>query len=225
MDENVVNHLDSEDYDVLMFYDYNSLDTDFDFELLEAYYEKNLIAWSMGVMVAAYLAPSLALPLGEGKRTAINGSLRPIDEEYGIHPKIYDLTIKGFNEKGRDRFIKSMFDAQTPPPNPLPQGTGERSLYNQQSELPPHPNPLTKEREIKEQLSELIALKELCVSTPLPNPLTQGAGERSLYNKVLISDNDKIIPTKSQVAFWGIEPNIKGGHCPFFQFSKWSELL
>ena len=225
MDENVVNHLDSEDYDVLMFYDYNSLDTDFDFELLEAYFEKNLIAWSMGVMVAAYLAPSLALPLGEGKRTAINGTLKPIDEEYGIHPKIYDLTIKGFNEKGRDRFIKSMFDAQTPPPNPLPQGAGERSLYNQQSELPPHPNPLTKEREIKEQLSELIALKELCVSTPPPNPLPQGAGERSLYNKVLISDNDKIIPTKSQVAFWGIEPNIKGGHCPFFQFSKWSELL
>ena len=202
MDENVVKHLDVEDYDVLMFYDYNNLDTDFDFELLNIYEEKNLIAWSMGVMVSAYLAPSLALPLGEGKRTAINGTLRPIDEEYGIHPKIYDLTIKGFNEKGRDRFIKSMFDAQTP-----------------------HPNSLSKEREIKEQLSELVALKEICASTPPPNPLPQGAGERSLYNKILISDNDKIIPTKSQIAFWGIEPNIKGGHCPFFQFRKWSELL
>ena len=37
MDENVVNHLNSEDYDVLMFYDYNSLDTDFD--LLNNYSE------------------------------------------------------------------------------------------------------------------------------------------------------------------------------------------
>ena len=36
---------------------------------------------------------------------------------------------------------------------------------------------------------------------------------------------DKIIPTKSQVAFWKVEPNLKGGHCPFFQFKKWSELL
>ena len=62
-------------------------------------------------------------------------------------------------------------------------------------------------------------------TTPPPNPLPQGAGERSLYNKVLISDNDKIIPTKSQVAFWGIVPNIKGGHCRFFQFRKWSDLL
>ena len=125
MDENVVNHLDSEDYDVLMFYDYNSLDTDFDFELLEAYYEKNLIAWSMGVMVATKILPltrhfvtpspargegmgfqtgnlstCVAPPArGEGIKVAINGTLRPIDKEYGIHPKIYDLTIKGFNEK------------------------------------------------------------------------------------------------------------------------------
>jgi hypothetical protein len=38
-------------------------------------------------------------------------------------------------------------------------------------------------------------------------------------------ENDKIIPTKSQVKFWGIEPNLKGGHCPFLQFEKWSELL
>ena len=34
MDDNVVKHLDVEDYDVLMFYDYNTLDTDFDFESL-----------------------------------------------------------------------------------------------------------------------------------------------------------------------------------------------
>ena len=37
MDENVVKHLDSEDYDVLMFFDYKTLDTDFD--LLNNYSE------------------------------------------------------------------------------------------------------------------------------------------------------------------------------------------
>ena len=69
------------------------------------------------------------------------------------------------------------------------------------------------QREISEQLSELIALKNY------------QADESFKYNKILISDNDKIIPTKSQVAFWGKEPNLKGGHCPFFNFTKWSELL
>ena len=202
MDENVVKHLDVEDYDVLMFYDYNTLDTDFDFESLNFYPEKNLIAWSMGVMIGNKLAPSLTLPLGEGTKTAINGTLKPIDEEFGIHPKIYDLTIKGFSEKGRDRFVKSMFDTQPPPAFQAP-------------------SPL--ERDIENQHSELIALKEICkLATSLTLPLGEG---KSLYNKILISDNDKIIPTKSQVAFWEIEPNLKGGHCPFFQFKKWSELL
>ena len=68
-------------------------------------------------------------------------------------------------------------------------------------------------RDIDEQHSELIALKNYQANAAFK------------YNKVLISDNDKIIPTKSQIAFWGIEPNLKGGHCPFFQIKKWSELL
>ena len=52
MDECVVNHLQAENYDVLMFYDYNRLETDFDFSVLNAYSKKYLIAWSMGVYVS-----------------------------------------------------------------------------------------------------------------------------------------------------------------------------
>ena len=63
MDENVVKHLDVEDYDVLMFYDYNTLDTDFDFNSLNFYHEKNLIAWSMGVMIDSIIS-TLIRPLG-----------------------------------------------------------------------------------------------------------------------------------------------------------------
>ena len=109
MDESIVKHLNPEDFDILMFYDYNNLKTDFDFNLLNNYSKKNLIAWSMGVMVATCFSPSLVLHLVDGTSTAINGTLKPIDPEFGIHPKIYDLTIKGFNEKGRKRFIDSMF--------------------------------------------------------------------------------------------------------------------
>lgn len=193
MDENVVKHLDCEDYDVLMFYDYNTLDTDFDFSLLNIYYEKNLIAWSMGVMVGGEYKTNL-LPLNQ--TIAINGTLKPINVEFGIHPKIYDLTIKGFNEKGRARFIKSMFNKE---------------------------QDINCSRDIENQKAELIALKEICKLIPTSTlPLGEG---KMLYNKILIGDNDKIIPTKSQVAFWGIEPNLESGHCPFFEFTKWSELL
>lgn len=182
MDEKVVTHLDCEDFDLLMFYDYNTLDTDFDFSLLNIYSEKNLIAWSMGVMIGSKYINKNTLT----QAIAINGTLKPIDTEYGIHPRIYDLTVKGFDENGRDKFISSMFE--------------EKRNINCS-------------RDIKNQHSELIALKNY------------QADSNFKYNKILISDNDKIIPTKSQTKFWGIEPNLKGGHCPFFSFTKWSELL
>ena len=35
MDESVVHHLDFSDYDVVMFYDYNNLETDFDFSSIK----------------------------------------------------------------------------------------------------------------------------------------------------------------------------------------------
>ena len=45
MDENIVRHLDYEDFDILMFCDYNTLDTDFDFTELTKYRNKYLIAF------------------------------------------------------------------------------------------------------------------------------------------------------------------------------------
>ena len=195
MDEGVVKHLDCENYDVVMFYDYNTVETDF---VLDKYKEKYLVAWSMGVMIATnFFTPSSALRApspagGEGynKATAINGTLKPIDSEYGIHPKIYDLTIKGFNS---EKFISNMFDTR--------------------EKLTPHPIPLLKERESKDQKSELIAIKNY------------SANEDFKYTRIIISDNDKIIPTKSQCKFWRQEANLHAGHCPFLGFKKWSELL
>lgn len=181
MDESVVYHLEYHNYDVVMFYDYNTLETDFNFESLIEYKNKYLIAWSMGVMVATLFN------LEYTSATAINGTLKPIDNEFGIPQRIYDLTIKGFNEKGAQRFIKSMF--------------------NENIELPQI------SRDIENQKSELSALKNYT------------ANSNFKYSRIILSDNDKIIPTKNQVAFWGIEPNISSGHCPFMLFKKWKELL
>jgi len=180
MDEAVVKHLEAEDYDVLMFYDYNSLDTNFDFNILDNYDKKNLIAWSMGVMTASLFS------INYNSKTAINGTLEPIDIEHGINPKIYDLTINGFNKSSCEKFIQNMFNTKIE---------------------------LAISREFEEQKSELSALKKYTA-----NKIFQ-------YNKVFISNNDKIIPTKNQVAFWETEPNLDEGHCPFFSFKKWSELL
>lgn len=184
MDECIVRHLNTEDYDVLMFYDYNTLDTKFSID--KNYSECNIISWSMGVMIASIISSKISLD-NIKSNVAINGTLKPIDAKYGIHPKIYDLTINSFNQECRNKFIENMFEKKDV----------EISIN----------------RTIENQKSELIALK------------TYTGDLNFKPNKILISDNDKIIPTKNQAEFWGIKPNLKSGHCPFFNLTKWSELL
>lgn len=181
MDECVVKHLSAEDYDVLMFYDYNTLETDFDFIILNNYSKKYLIAWSMGVMTAT------VFDIDCTSKTAVNGTLKPIDDKFGIPKRIYDLTLKGFSPKGAERFIKSMYNSITEYTYP------QRGFENQKTEL---------------------------------EALTHYNGNQDFkYDRIILSSDDKIIPTKNQVEFWGIEPNIQSGHAPFNLFTKWSELL
>ena len=161
MDEFVVNHLQAEEYDVLMFYDYNSLTIDFDLKTLGRYSEKYLVAWSMGVMIATLFNIDYV------SKTAINGTLKPIDDNYGIPKRIYNLTLRGFSPKGAEKFIKNMFDNEK-----------EASL-------------LQIYRDFDGQKSELDALTHY------------QAKEDFKYDRVIISSEDKIIPTKNQTAFWG----------------------
>lgn len=181
MDENVVKHLDTEDFDVLMFYDYNTLKTDFNFSSLNIYPQKYLVAWSMGVMTATLFN------IDYTSKTAINGTLKPIDDNYGIPKRIYDLTLRGFSPRGAEKFIKNMFI--------------------EECELP------TSHRDFENQKSELEALTHY------------QANQDFKYDRIILSSEDKIIPTKNQMAFWNIEPNIISGHAPFYHFKKWSELL
>ena len=183
MDENAVSDMAFGDFDVVMFYDYNNLETDFKFDELNSYTKKYLIAWSMGVMIATNFKSKLE-PLNGA--TAINGTLKPIDSEYGINPRIYDLTIRGFNESGREKFLRNMFDSETK----------ELPIIN---------------RKLENQKSELSAIKNYSANFDFR------------YNKVFISNNDKIIPTKNQCKYWNIEPNLKGGHS--VKFNNWSELV
>ena len=176
MDESIVKHLEFGCYDVIMFYDYNDLNIDLN--IISGYDTKYLTAWSMGVMIASKFNIEYA------SKTAINGTLKPIDDKYGIPPKIYDLTIKRLDV---NKFMKQMFE---------------------QDENIPEIN-----RNYENQRKELEAIK------------TYSANLDFKYNKVIISSNDKIIPTSAQVRFWNITPNIEAGHCPFYHYKTWGELL
>jgi len=101
MDDYIVSGLSCDDYDVIVFYDYNNLDIDVD---LHTYKEKHIVAWSMGVMISGMF------DFGDiCSATAICGTPKAIDDNYGIPEKIYNLTVKGFSELSAGKFMKRMF--------------------------------------------------------------------------------------------------------------------
>ena len=70
---------------------------------VEGHESVRVVAWSMGVWAASVLLSRWNIPVS--CRVAINGTERPVDEHYGIHPKIYLLTGRGMTEQGRDKFF------------------------------------------------------------------------------------------------------------------------
>lgn len=113
MDENVLNVLKKPlDTNILMFYDYQNLDINNNiFDECLKYKNKYLISWSMGVMISTIFAPKLGIL---DKKIAINGTIKPIDDNYGILKKIYDLTINNFNQSSCEKFVKRMFIENAP---------------------------------------------------------------------------------------------------------------
>lgn len=102
MDEKVVSHLVSDNYDVLMLCDYRAFELEkFDFS---RYSKKVLIAWSMGVYVCNNYQEFKSFD----KFIAINGTLKPIDDEFGISPMVYNLTVDNFNELSCSKFMKKI---------------------------------------------------------------------------------------------------------------------
>lgn len=108
MDESVLNILKKPlNTDILMFYDYQNLEINNDvFDECLKYKNKYLISWSMGVMISTIFAHKLGKL---NKKIAINGTIKPIDDNYGILKKIYDLTINNFNQSSCEKFINRMF--------------------------------------------------------------------------------------------------------------------
>lgn len=102
-DELIFKNLSALGYDVIMFYDYEN------FEYLlpdfSSYAKKYIIAWSLGVYVVNNFFEENEK---FDKIVAINGTQNPIDDEYGIPSKIYQLTVDNFNEVSCKKFMSKI---------------------------------------------------------------------------------------------------------------------
>lgn len=91
------------DFDVIMFQDYkNVTPINIDFS---AYEKKYLIAWSLGVYVCNYYFDKF---INFNGFTAINGTQKPVDDNFGIPLCAYNMTIDNFNELSCRKFLKKI---------------------------------------------------------------------------------------------------------------------
>lgn len=198
MDYNHMMRLSSLEYDILFLYDYNNLSIDRHYtDLINKYSEVIVIGWSMGVFAAAATCNNL---VNNSLSIAINGTLRPIDDKYGIPVNIFNATLSNFNENTREKFYKRMF-----------KNTSEFEKF-----LIIQPD-----RTVENQKQELISLQ---------NHNNEKKIIPNIFKHAIISKYDKIIPYKNQINFWQeILPDnykiIEEGHYPFFIWESIEEII
>lgn len=98
-DEQCVSRIAANDVDVVVMYDYRSLEVEL---VTDGYQHVTVIAWSFGVWVASKLMHDGAIAPNEAY--AINGSLLPVHNEEGIPTKIFEGTLAGLSETTIGKF-------------------------------------------------------------------------------------------------------------------------
>lgn len=191
-------HLTCENYDVLFVYDYNDLTVPQDLKELSNYENKNLITWSMGVF-AAYQLKELFKDFNS--KLAINGTTTPVDDNFGIPVKMFELTLKHAQKGLEGKFYQNVFLTEN-----------EFEKYKTQ--------PV--KRSIENRVAELENLYNFIRSKI-------DMGYEKFYDFAIVSDFDKIIPPKNQTASHN-KNNIPTitlpyGHNPYYNFNTWSEIL
>ena len=176
--------------DVLYIYDYNEPDFNFDFS---KYTNKVLIAFSCGVFMACYLKNTLP---EFNYKIAINGTLKPFDEKYGIK-KEKELLFQNLSKYNYLEFREKM----------LLQTKNELVMFNKNQPS----------RTLESSLAEFSSLKKYA-KTPIE--------EESFYDKIIISENDRIIPAEFQKEFWKENyKTISAAHFPFYKFNTIEEII
>lgn len=157
-----------EGMDLLICYDYRTLDTGF---LPHGAYESiDVVGWSMGVWAASHVVPALDIPVE--RSIALNGTPFPIDAERGIHPDIWQGTLRNLSEASLHKFCRRMC-LDTP------------SFH--------HFLRVTPRRPVNELADEMRAIDHLRATMPTPT---------LHWTQAVVGNRDRIIPPDHQLRAW-----------------------
>ncbi len=197
-DETPFKHLDCDDNDVLIIYDYNTLLIPEELNDLSTYENKTLIAWSMGVFVACKLKD---LFTDFDNKIAINGTTSPVDDTYGIPIRMFELTLKHAQKGLEGKFYQNLFITED-----------EYNLYLS--------NPV--QRSIENRVSELENLYTLIKNkNNLDCIKFYDFAVVSEYDKIIPPKNQIECHKKNRTDYI----TISNGHHIYYQFASWEEII
>lgn len=148
--------------------DYQSLD--FDPNILAGYEDITVVAWSLGVWAAGFVLENVQAPFG--KKIAINGTMKPVDDVYGIPEKIFKGTLEHLDEVTLGKFRRRMCGSATILEKFISHGL---------------------QRSVSELKDELDFLYHTVKENPTPD---------FKWTEALSGAVDLIFPIKNQQAFW-----------------------
>ena len=203
MDENPFSILKS-NKDILYVYDYTTPEfacENIDFSGYDSIF---LLAFSYGVYASgiAKLPESVVLK----KSVAVNGTLIPVDNEYGVPVRQFELTEK-MDFESVVKFRQRLFGGE-----------------NAQKHFEIFENNLPK-RSAKSCTEELIGMKKYVPTFSLP---------QRKFDKVYIAEHDRCVPTRNQKNFWlkfcqnkytFNVGELETGHFPFYNYESLDEFL
>lgn len=228
LDENIVKHLSTAEFNVLIFNDYSDLEIDEEtIKMINSYAEVNIIAWSFGVWACGIAIEKIF-------NAAQSKLFSPEDGGLGNPPYANDSSALIAPRVKNLKNVIAINGTLVPIDNNLgiPEKIFNLTLQHLSEEnyVRFFKNMFTGEadlskistRSIENKRRELEQIKNLSAS----KTCTQNA---KYFNKVFIGINDKIISGKNQLNFWGETDakviQVDDRHYIFDLFKTWDEII
>lgn len=183
-----VGEIEVKGWDIAVIYDFTEFNLDFNF--LNSYYTVYLYGWSLGVYAASRLIPADRITCA----FAINGTLKPIDNDEGIPSSIYEGTLQGLDLMTLRKFRLRM--------------AGDKKRVEKLEERGPS--------DIENLKYQLYAFRQLQNDT-------KNTGSKDMpWIRAFISKDDRIFPPCNQKRSWKKEDDVdivelSGAHFPDFK--------
>ena len=195
VDHSIFAELSKPGYDILVVYDYRS--DVFNLDAIKDYDEICVLAWSLGVWHAdQFISRNTSLPFT--RTIAVNGTLKPIDDRFGIPPRIYDLTALLPDNRSLLKFYRRICGGQAAMDALMP-SLPQRPIDELRDEL------LAVRARISSQATQAAQATEYIGATIATDTI-----DASNWDEIYLSDNDLIFPFDNMLRAWAdASPRIR----------------